>query len=92
MKLLSTTFGAKEGCHEWLCHGTVGLYEGAQEILAIADSGGSAFVWDADRVDARLRGRSIYLYSVLMTEAFSSSWEWYHCGSPLVVNRRMLEM
>lgn len=75
MKLLSTTFEAKEGCHEWLCHETVGRYEGAQEILAIANSGGSAVVWDIDCVDAKLHGRSIYLYPVLMTEALPSRWK-----------------
>lgn len=78
---LDLSLNRKEECHERVCHGTVGLYERAQEILAVADSGGSALVWHIDCVDARLRGRSIYLYSVLMAEACSSIWKYYHCVS-----------
>ncbi len=62
---LDLSLNRKEECHERVCHGTVGLYERAQEILAIANSGGSAFVWHFDSVDTRLRGRSFYLYPVL---------------------------
>ncbi len=43
----------------------MGLYERAQEVLVVANSGGSALIGHLDRVDARLRGRAFYLYIVL---------------------------
>jgi len=44
----------------------VGLYERAQEILAIADPGGSAPVRVIDCVDTRIRGSSVYLHIILV--------------------------
>jgi len=42
------------------------IYEGAQEILAVADSGRAAPVRVLDRVDARIGGRAVHLYLVLV--------------------------
>jgi hypothetical protein len=52
---------------------TVGFYERAQEILAVADSSSTASVWHFNCVDARLRSRSFYLYSVLTADGSCSA-------------------
>ena len=44
----------------------MGFYERTEEILAVADLHSVAGVWNADRSNARIRGRSVHLHVVLI--------------------------
>ena len=55
----------QEEDHEPVCHGTVGLYEGAEEILVATDSHRFTLVRKFDCVDTGFGGRSFYLYIIL---------------------------
>lgn len=55
----------QEEYHGPVFHGTVGLYEGAEEVLVATDSCGVAAVRDTDCSHSRFCGRAIHLHVVL---------------------------
>jgi hypothetical protein len=54
-----------EEYHEPVCDGVVGFYEGAEEILVIADFRRVALVRNLDCADTRVGGRSFHLHIIL---------------------------
>jgi hypothetical protein len=51
--------------YERFFYGIVGIHEGAEEILVVADFHCSAHVGHLDCADARFSGGPLYLYCVL---------------------------
>jgi hypothetical protein len=74
MKQFWTFLQLKEEYHGRILDGVVGLHEGAEEILAVADLGGVAPIWNTDRSYARIRGCAIHLH-VVLTQWEIPSWK-----------------
>jgi hypothetical protein len=53
------------GAHGRFCNGTLGLHEGAEEILAPSNHHGARTPWNPDCLDPRIGSGAIHLYPVL---------------------------
>ena len=59
------------GAYGRFCNGTLGLHEGAEEILASSDNFSARTPWKSDRPDPGIGGCSLHLYPVLKVSSLS---------------------
>ncbi len=59
----------------------MGIHERAKKVLVDADFVSSTFVRYIDRIDTGIGSGPIYLYVVLVSNAFPSAWKLGNCGA-----------